>query len=231
MSIWPFKKHYSLKESGFFEGFSDWHSHILPGVDDGVRTMEEALGVLAIYEQLGVKEVWVTPHIMEDIPNTTIGLRERFEELQNAYNGTVKLHLAAENMLDNLFDERLKNNDLLPIGANGDHLLVETSTYNPPIGFYEALERIKAKGYHPLLAHPERYVYMGEKDYRRLIEKGVKFQLNLPSLYGVYGSDVKRKAEWLQKQDLYYCTGMDLHRKRLLDSILTSRLNSLTRVR
>lgn len=84
------------------QGRTDWHSHILPGVDDGVQTVEEALQILAEYERLGIREVWLTPHIMEDIPNTTALLRERFIELQALYIGPIILHLAAENMLDNL---------------------------------------------------------------------------------------------------------------------------------
>lgn len=113
--MWFFKKRVSLKDSGIFDGFTDWHSHILPGVDDGVQTMDESLEILHLYEELGVKTVWLTPHIMEDIPNTTAYLRERFAELKAAYDGRIELHLAAENMLDNLFEERLENNDLLPL--------------------------------------------------------------------------------------------------------------------
>ena len=170
--MWPFKKRISLKASGIFAGLTDWHSHILPGVDDGVQTMEESLAILQQYEVLGVKAVWLTPHIMEDIPNTTMRLKERFAELQQAYPGPVALHLAAENMLDHLFEERLESNDLLPIGDAGNRLLVETSYFNPPMNLYETLECIKSKGYYPVLAHPERYVYMGNRDYRRLKEMG-----------------------------------------------------------
>ena len=207
-----FRKKQTLAESGFFRGFIDWHSHILPGVDDGVQTMDEALQILAEYERLGIKEVWLTPHIMEDIPNTTGHLRERFAELQAAYTGNVILHLASENMLDNLFEERLAKNDLLPIGNHGDHLLVETSYFNPPMGLQNILMRIKAKGYYPLLAHPERYVYMDKDDYERLKTIGIKFQLNLPSIAGMYRKDVEKKAAWLLKNGLYDFTGSDLHR-------------------
>lgn len=209
-----FRKKQTLAESGFFHGFVDWHSHILPDVDDGVQAIEEALQILAEYERLGVKEVWLTPHIMEDIPNTTVLLRERFAGLQAAYQGNVILHLAAENMLDNLFEERLAKNDLLPIGNTGDHLLVETSYFNPPMGLQNILMRIKTKGYYPILAHPERYVYMGENDYIRLKALNVKFQLNLPSLTGMYMAEVERKARWLLKNNLYDFTGSDLHRLR-----------------
>ena len=130
--MWPFRKQVSLKDSDIFRGFTDWHCHLLPGVDDGVQTMQESLQVLSLYEELGISEVWLTPHIMEDIPNRTEDLKERFMELNAAYQGNIILHLAAENMLDNLFEERLAKNDLLPLGNEGKHLLVETSYFNPP---------------------------------------------------------------------------------------------------
>ncbi|MDR0955021.1 MAG: capsular biosynthesis protein [Rikenellaceae bacterium] len=209
--MWPFQKRTSLKDSGVFQGFTEWHCHILPGVDDGVETLEESLKILSLYETLGIKTVWLTPHIMEDIPNTTAELRERFAELQGAYGGKVELHLAAENMLDNLFEERLAQNDLLPLGEKGDSLLVETSFLNPPMDLYGTLERIRSKGYHPVLAHPERYVYMGESDYGRLKAMNVKFQLNLFSLVGVYGSETKKKAERLLENGMYNLTGSDTH--------------------
>ncbi|WP_297604881.1 CpsB/CapC family capsule biosynthesis tyrosine phosphatase [uncultured Alistipes sp.] len=209
---WPFGKRRTLVEAGFFRGFTDWHSHILPGVDDGVRTMPEALEILRRYEELGVRSVWLTPHIMEDIPNETSALRERFKALQAAYAGPVELHLAAENMLDTLFEERLERNDLLPLGEKGDHLLVETSYFNPPMDLYGILERIKASGYHPLLAHPERYVYMSDRDYRKLKALGIKFQLDLFSLGDRYGKRAKDKARLMLQNDLYDIAGSDLHR-------------------
>ena len=224
--MWPFnrKKHQTLVDSDIFRGFTDWHSHILPGVDDGLQTMEEALQILKRYEELGVKEVWLTPHIMEDIPNTTVHLYERFEELQAAYQGHVTLNLASENMLDNLFEGRLEKNDLLPIGEHKDHLLVETSYFNPPMGLYDTLQHIKAKGYYPILAHPERYTYMEKEDYRKLKTMGIKFQLNIPSLAGIYGKEAQKKAEWLTEQNMYDLHGTDLHRAEMLDKILQANL-------
>ena len=207
-----FRKRQTLEESGFFRGFTDWHCHILPGVDDGVQSMDESLQILAEYERLGVKEVWLTPHIMEDIPNSTEKLRDQFAELKAAYQGAVMLHLASENMLDNLFEERLEKNDLLPIDRDGKHLLVETSYFNPPMGLNNILLRIKAKGYYPVLAHPERYLYMNENDYQRLKSMNIQFQLNQFSLFGLYGKEIQRRAKLLQKQNIYDYIGTDLHR-------------------
>ena len=220
-----FRKRQTLEESGFFRGFTDWHSHILPGVDDGVQSMDESLQILAEYERLGVKEVWLTSHIMEDIPNTTEKLKERFTGLKASYQGSVLLHLASENMLDHLFEERLEKNDLLPIGKDGKHLLVETSYFNPPVGLNNILLRIKAKGYYPVLAHPERYLYMNENDYQRLSSMGIEFQLNLFSLFGLYGKEVQKRAKTLQKQGKYDYTGTDLHRMVTLLNVLEDKID------
>ncbi len=222
--MWPFRKKHSLAESGIFCDFTDWHSHILPGVDDGVQTMDEALDVLAMYEKLGVETVWFTPHIMEDVPNTTAHLKERFEELKTVYKGSVCLRLSAEYMLDNLFVQRLETNDLLPLGEKGDHLLVETSYYNPPANLYRLLDEIKSKGYYPVFAHPERYTYMGKKDYCNLKEANVKFQLNIPSISGFYGTVAQDKAQWLLKEDWYDLTGTDTHGIKMFQTCLDSKI-------
>lgn len=224
--MWPFSKKQTLAESGFFKGFTDWHCHILPGVDDGVQTMDEALTILAEYERLGIAEVWLTPHIMEDIPNTTAHLRKRFAELQAAYTGSVALHLAAENMLDPLFEQRLAAGDLLPLGPDGNRLLVETSYFNPPIDLYGMLERIKSAGYHPVLAHPERYLYMSPADYRKLKASGIEFQLNLPSLTGLYGKTVLDKARFLINHNLYSYFATDLHGLKTLYQITKGKINT-----
>ncbi len=199
------------------ETLTDYHCHILPGVDDGVRSMEESLSILQGMEEAGVTDIWLTPHIMEDIPNTTESLKARFEEL-NAKNPTgIRLNLAAEYMIDPLFEERLESGDLLPLGKDGNHLLVETSYFTPPIGFSDTLEKIRKKGYYPVLAHPERYVYMDRKDYKSLQERGVLLQLNIGSLGKVYGKDAYKKAKWMLRKKMYSLFGTDLHRKFMIE--------------
>lgn len=221
-----FEKRKTLLKSGILTGITDWHSHILPDVDDGVQTMAESLDILRLYEELGVKEVWLTPHIMEDIPNTTMQLRQRFKELQSAYSGTIILHLSAENMLDNLFEERLASNDVLPLGESENRLLVETSYFTPPIHFHDVLEKIMRRGYFPVLAHPERYIYMSHQDYERLKEIGVFFQLNLSSLTGFYGYPVQKQAEYLLGKGWYDLLGSDLHSLRMLHQQLLLKANN-----
>ena len=221
-----FNKKHTIAASGILAGAADHHSHILPGVDDGVETMDEALRILATYEALGIKHLWLTPHIMEDIPNSPQKLGQRFAELKAAYTGNIELCLAAEYMIDNHLRKLLSDSkELLPIGTAGKHILVETSYYNAPIRMRETLQQIKSKGYFPLLAHPERYMYLDNAEYRKLHDEGVKFQLNLASLAGGYGYVVKKKALWLLSNGLYSVCGSDLHCEEAIGFITKCKLS------
>lgn len=200
----------SIIESGVLKGICDCHTHLLPGVDDGVATIEQSLEVLAYMESQGVSEVWCTPHVMDDIPNPTELLQRKFEELKTAYKGNIKLNLAAEYMLDSEFEKRLAEGDLLKMWD--DVVLVETSTNIPPYNLLNLLENIMSKGYRPMLAHPERYRYMDVADYRHLREIGVYYQLNLPSVVGYYGETAANKALRLLREGSYYAVGSDCHK-------------------
>ena len=242
--MWFFSKKTTIAASGILHGATDHHSHILPGMDDGLETIDEALRILATYETLGIKTLWLTPHIMEDCPNTPQKLATRFEELKAAYKGSVELRLAAEYMIDNHLRELLQEistpslpkreypqgegvhaNTILPIGTSGKHILVETSYYNAPIKMRETLQQIKSLGYHPLLAHPERYMYLDNAEYTRLHSEGVRFQLNLASLAGGYGGVVKKKALWLLTNGLYTVAGTDLHSEDAIEFITKCKLS------
>jgi tyrosine-protein phosphatase YwqE len=212
-----FRKRHSIASSSLLQGAEDRHCHVLFGVDDGITTLEDSLKVLEYDETVGVSDVWCTPHIMEDVPNTTEGLRQRFAEIQQAYTGPIRLHLAVEYMLDNLFEERLKSGDLLTMGD--DTILVETSTWNPPTNFRWTLKEIMKAGFHPLLAHPERYRYLEMKDYAELIKMGVKFQLNLPALAGMYSPHTEQKAYRLLEKGYYDVAGTDIHSFRSFSQV------------
>lgn len=204
----------TIEVSGLLRGATDNHSHILWGLDDGVKTKEDTLAILDLYEHLGLKTLWLTPHTMEDVPNTTEGLKARFAELQAIYNGPLELRLASEYMIDTLFEQRLDARDLLTHGR--DTVLVETSTWAPPIDLWEILERMMSYGYRPLIAHPERYRYMTIKDYERLRTMGTVLQLNLPSILGAYGEEVQVKAQMLLDKGFYTMVGSDCHRFRAI---------------
>ena len=230
--MWPFSKKYRLIDCGLLEGGTDCHSHLLWGVDDGIKTLEDTLACLHLMEGAGLQHQWLTPHIMEDMPNREEDLKVRFQQVCEAYAAEaepgkqqVTLHLGAEYMMDNLFSERLESTPLLTTYEN-ETVLVETSTVFPPLNMDEILERIKQKGYRPILAHPERYVYMRESDYKDLYFKGILLQLNLPSLLGAYGGMEQAKAQWLLEHGMYYTFGTDTHRVKQLENTLNNKVLS-----
>ncbi|MBO4427359.1 MAG: capsular biosynthesis protein [Bacteroidales bacterium] len=204
-------------------GFNDCHSHILPGVDDGVRKMSDSLDILDAYEKEGIREVVFTPHIMADVPNTPEDLRKRFEAFKQEYKGGIKLHLAAEYMLDSAFPALLESENLLTHG-DGRRLLVETSYYQPPMDFDNLLFEIQTRGYEPVLAHPERYVYMEDKDYQALRDKGITLQMNIGSLAGLYGERAQKKALKLLLAGFYTMAGSDIHSPRMIPHFLETKL-------
>lgn len=204
----------SIEGIDLLRGFCDIHNHLLYGVDDGSSTAEESLSALEWLEQEGVDTVWLTPHIMEDMPNTVKVLKSRFEELSALYLGKIRLHLAAEYMLDALFLQCWQSGDLLPLANR--FLLVETSCVTPPLGFDAMLFDIGNGKYQPILAHPERYFYMRLADYEKYKRRGIFLQLNLMSLSGAYGKEVYRKAHELLRKGMYDFVGTDIHRLSVL---------------
>ena len=216
-----FNRRRSLLESGLLKGAVDQHSHILYGLDDGVKTQEDSLSILRFLEEQGVSEVWFTPHVMEDVPNTTEGIRARFEQLKSVYRGGLRFHLAAEYMIDTLFEERLAARDLLTHG--NDTVLVETSSVAPPINLWEVLETMRKAGYRPLIAHPEHYRYMDKADYKRLHDMGCVLQMNLPSIVGFYGESARERALDLLDKGWYAMVGSDCHRYRAIQAQYAAR--------
>lgn len=216
-----FNRRQSILDCGLLRGAVDNHSHILYGLDDGVKKQEDSLAILRWLEEQGVSEVWFTPHVMEDVPNTTEGIRARFEELKAVYDGGLQLHLAAEYMIDTLFEERLEKRDLLEHGE--EVVLVETSAIAPPINLWNVLEQMLKAGYRPLIAHPERYRYMEPSDYKELYNMGCFLQMNLPSIVGFYGESARQRAQYLLDKGWYRMVGSDCHRFKAIQAQYTAK--------
>ena len=198
-----------LVKTGILKGKTDIHCHILPGVDDGSPDMPHSLDLLDYMEHdLGIAAAWLTPHVMEGMGNTAAKLEVQMQKLLSEYGGGMTLHLGSEYMMDSGFSTRL-NTDALKIGKN--HLLVETSYMNGPNDLYDILLSVWNKGLRPLIAHPERYMYMSADDYHNLKGLGYDFQLNLLSLSGYYGQRPRLVAENLLEEGLYDNVGTDLH--------------------
>lgn len=131
-----FKSKYNLINSGLMKGMTDVHSHVLPGVDDGSPDINASLSLLRYMESIGLRKVWLTPHIMEDYPTPNKKLRQQLDVLKAAYSGPLDLRLSSEYMMDATFTNKL-DGEVLPLGSS--HLLVETSYMYPPPGLPDIL--------------------------------------------------------------------------------------------
>lgn len=205
-----------LQTSGLLDGAVDIHCHILPGVDDGAKAMDSALEAIEVYSKLGFSRLVCTPHIMSDYPlNEPNYLVAEFAQLEiKAKALGIELQLAAEYMLDSDFLNHLESGPLLTY--DGKHVLIENSYLSASPEMGNQIYRLKLAGYSPILAHPERYMFLDEKGYEKLAKDGMLFQLNLLSLIGVYGTKVQKKAEYLINKGYYSFVGTDTHRAKWL---------------
>lgn len=195
----------------------DIHSHLLPDLDDGAKDMATAVEMIRAMGQLGYRKLITTPHVYKEYyPNTKRDILEKERELHRALEQAgvkVELQAVAEYYLDDHFDELLERDELLYFGQREKYVLVEASFFGPPSRMEEQIFRMRTKGYSPVLAHPERYmVWMSKRwQLQRLKDMGCFFQLNLLSLVGYYGTEIKKQARHFLKQGIVDFLGTDVH--------------------
>ncbi len=202
----------------------DMHNHILFGIDDGSKSIDYSLLMAERFIRNGYSKIIATPHIMSDYyPNNREIIEEKMRLLDLALKERelpLELKCAAEYYMDEFFLEKVRaDGDILCF--NGKHVLVETSFMNRPVFFRQVLFEIRTKGYIPVLAHPERYIYLQENynEVEELVQSGVKLQINLLSLGGYYSPNAKKLAQWLIKNGHYSFFGTDAHSTEHLDII------------
>lgn len=206
----------------------DLHSHLIPGIDDGADSVETSLQLIRGLQELGFTKLYTTPHVMSDLyPNTRSVILEGLEQLQHALqaaNMEVEIGAAAEYYMDEHFENILHNEPLLTLPNN--RVLVEMSFVTAPPNLFHYIFKLQTKGYKPILAHPERYLFLKSKfnEYHRLKEYGCEFQLNTLSLLGHYGKPIQETAYKLLKNKMIDYLGTDLHHQRHVE-LLGAALN------
>ena len=206
----------------FTPSYVDIHSHVLPGIDDGAKTMEESIALLLKMRSYGMHHFITTPHVMGSVyPNSSAVILQKLAEVKAALleQGIVDIYIsaAAEYLLDEVFSARLAQGDILVLKEN--YILVEMSYFNAPVNLYEQLFQIQLKGYQAILAHPERYAFYHQdfEQYYALKKAGCLFQLNLLALTNHYGKNIQKTALRLLKEGLYDFVGTDAHHQRHLE--------------
>jgi len=201
----------------------DMHSHLLPGIDDGLQELETSVKFIRDLQLLGYKKLICTPHVLSDLyPNSPQTILPKLELVRSALKEAginIEVEAAAEYMVDHDFAALIaksKKEDLLTIA--GDFILIEMSYLSPSPNFDQVVFDLRMLGLQPILAHPERYSYYHHQfnQYERFKELGCKLQVNLLSLSGVYGPHVKKTAEKLFKNQMVDFLGTDMHHSKHL---------------
>jgi tyrosine-protein phosphatase YwqE len=203
---------------------NDIHSHLIPGIDDGSPEMETTIVLLKKFIDLGYKKVITTPHVMSDYyknnPEIILsGLNNVRKEIKKQ-NLNIEIEAAAEYNLEPEFEKLLDDGKLLSFGAE-KFLLFELSFFDEPLRLNETIWKMIEKGFRPVLAHVERYGYWHNNydKIEEMINRGVKLQLNIGSVTGAYGPEVKKFAERLIKDEIIEFVGSDCHHLHHLEMI------------
>lgn len=195
----------------------DFHSHILPGLDDGATDIENAIELVSAMKSWGFERVTCTPHITNKFRNTPETIRPAFELLQEEIdkrNIGLEIRMSAEyRLVPETWPEVLEKNWLMPI--EDKYIIMELPIFNPEdikdLKPLDEFRKVISMGLIPLLPHPERYFYLSRKELMSFLEAGVRIQCNYGSLAGLYGETAEQNARSLVEEGLVYCYGTDMH--------------------
>ncbi len=206
---------------------TDIHSHLIPGIDDGCKTIDDSIKLIKEMSELGYKKLITTPHIMNDYyKNTPEIILSGLEDVRKAIadNGIdMEIEAAAEYMMDDGFEVKMREGKLLTFGDN--YLLFEMSYMTEYPRLSEVLFYLQTEGYKVVLAHPERYVYWHNnfEKYQELRDRDVYLQMNINSLTGWYSPASKNIAKRLLRHKMIQFLGSDMHNEHYMEELKKSR--------
>lgn len=195
----------------------DFHSHILPGIDDGAKDINESLMLAKALKDWGFDRITCTPHITSKYPNTPQDIMPEFEHLKEELDKAgigLDIRLSAEyRLVPETWPKVLENNWLMPIEDR--FILMELPiSHREEMGLINPVEefrKIASMGLTPILPHPERYFYLTEQELSDILDAGGKIQCNYGSYAGLYGEEVRQRAVALQDKGMVSFYGTDLH--------------------
>lgn len=202
-------------ERGYSAVVVDIHNHILPGIDDGPKSMDEALLLVKNAEENGVTHIIATPHLNDKYCTNAQVIKEAIVELRRAIaksNISIEVLLGQEIHFYKAMNVD-KTNELVTLGDNGNYLLLELPNDHLPHYTFELLFRLLQKGYLPIIPHPERNVVLRKKKQKvyELVEKGAFIQVTASSVIGIDGYAAKRFTNDLIKHNLVHFIASDAH--------------------
>jgi protein-tyrosine phosphatase len=202
----------------------DIHSHLIPGIDDGAKTMDDSIFLLRHLEKLGFKKIITSPHVLADgyknTPEIILSGRDAVREAMKANLINIQFDATAEYNIDEGMYEKIEKKQLLAFGKN--YIMVEMPFSAKPSIMGDIMYKLQTAGYNVILAHPERYPYFHENDfssYESLKDRSLLFQINIGSLSGLYGKAAKFTAEKMINENMVDFVGSDLHGIRHIEAL------------
>lgn len=196
------------------DGCIDIHNHLLWGIDDGSKSLEETIALCNGLQELGITKAIATPHTYPGLwNNSALDINEAYNVYKNSKTTDFIIGVASEYLAESYLEQEIQQNSILTLPGN--HILIEFSMLFPPSDrIMESLFQLKLKGYKLILAHPERYLYWkyNLQNFEQLKTFDLYFQINSLSLLGYYGSDVKKLSIQLLEANMYDFVGTDTHR-------------------
>ena len=193
-------------------GFVDLHSHVLHGLDDGSPDLATTLSMLEGLAAIGFSEVCATPHqkagqFLPDLAD----ISRTYDAVHAAAAGRIRMHLAAENMWDDVFFERSQRG-AIPSYDGGDAFLFELRPAELPLGLTEHLFKLRMAGKLPVLAHPERYhALWDDDDLVDRLRREVAFVVDLGAVAGYHGKKEGKVARRFVEEGIAHAAASDAH--------------------
>lgn len=197
----------------------DLHTHLLFGIDDGAKTIEETISILKKLEKSGVKELVFTPHYINGTKYNCNNkekeeILEKVKEEIKKEEINIKVYLGNEIFITSKILNLIKKNEIETIN-NGKYILIELPLESKYNRAEQVINEIVSHGYIPILAHPERYGMF--QRHPNLIEEylksGILLQGNYTSLFGKYGKNAKKTLKLLLKKKYISFLGSDTHKE------------------
>jgi protein-tyrosine phosphatase len=194
----------------------DLHSHILPGIDDGAKSLDESVEIALAAVADGVEVLAATPHVRDDYPTTADTMEALVGELRRALvREGVPLDVRKGGELALTWLDRLSDGELrrFGLGGNPGYLLVEFPYYGWPMRLPDSVFRLQTRGITLVIAHPERNadVQAAPEKLRPLVDAGALVQVTAASVDGRLGSKAKETGLDLVERGLAHVLASDAH--------------------
>lgn len=196
----------------------DFHTHIIPNIDDGARNLDETINLIKESKEAGFEGVVLTSHYIKNYYETNVPERDMWVKAisENLRTKGIEIDLYLANeifMTDNMMDLLIEGK--ASTINNSCYVLFELPVDEEPEDLYDVIYSLQANKLIPVLAHPERYKFVQKDPYiiYDLIEKGVLMQANYGSVLGQYGENAELIVKKLLKNNMIHFLGTDVHRQ------------------